>query len=244
MRSRTISWALGLTLCTVLVFPGLAHEPLDAATAQSLLSRIDDLNATLAAGAPPAQEAEALYALGQTVRRIVENLNGDLVTHGELGLVSSVLPNELERRGIALRFSESANRYRRHLEPFARAAALAPDGANHADALFRVLKGGFYDSFTTNPFQLVELDWPGLVAQIEDAEALLARYPKHAEHEEILFILGVDCARAARLAPDAGTGARYAARARAVLTDFREVYPQSLRAITARTLLKRLPKEG
>jgi hypothetical protein len=220
-----------------------AHEPLEPAEAETILERIVASRAVAREGAP-ADRAEALYALGENVARVTAELNRDLLAHGgDLGLATSVLAGELNRRGIHLSYSAPAKRYKAYLPPYEDYLAVAPEGPRAADAGFHILAGRFYDSFVADPFRLIDLDWPGLTDQISRAEELLARYPAHEDREEILFILGVDCVRAARLAPDDATAKTYAGRARAVLTALQDAYPDGLRAITARTLLKSLPAD-
>jgi hypothetical protein len=222
-----------------------AHEPLGAEEAETILTRVVELRAQAAEGGAAAERAEALYALGEAIERVRVELNRDLVAHGgDLGLATSVLARELSRRGIALVHSPPIKRYKAYLAPYRSYLALLPEGPWAANASFRILSGRFYDSFAGNPFRLIDLDWPGLEAQIARAEGLIERHPEQSDREETLFILGVDCVRAARTAPDPDSAKRYAARARAVLTAFQAAYPESLRAITARTLLKKLPRGG
>ncbi len=222
--------------------PAAPHEAIDAETTEGFLNRIAALNAVIASGESAEKEAEAFYALGEMVARITELLNRDLVMHGsELGLASTVLVSELKAGGIALSFWPAANRYRSYLEPFEEYVALAPGGAKHADALFRILQGRFYDSFVSDPFRLLELDWAGLVAQIDAAEAFLSRYPDHTDKEEALFILAVDYVRAFREASDAELARRYRERSREALTEFQDTYPDSLRAVAAQVLMESLP---
>lgn len=221
--------------------PASAHEVLDAESAGRFPEKIERLNAVVAKGESAEERAEALYTLGQTVDRITDLLNRDLGSHGELGLATTVLVNELKGHGIALSFWPEANRYKSYLAPFERYVALHLEGPRGADALFRVLQGRFYDSFVYDPFQLVGLDWRGIVAQTEDAQDFLALYPDYLNKEEAFFILAVDYARAAREAPDGELARAYRGRARATLKEFHETYPDSLRAAAARALLQSLP---
>ena len=247
-HSRSLRGARAAVLSAALALvPAMAgaHEPLAPEEAETILTRIIELRAAAAGGGAVAERAEAIFALGEAVERVRAELNRDLLAHGgDLGLATSVLARELSRRGIALVHSAPTKRYKAFLAPYESYLALLPEGPRASAAIFRILSGRFYDSFAGNPFRLIDLDWPGLEAQIARAEDLLERHPEHGEREETLFILGVDCVRAARLAPDPSSTKRYAARARAVLTAFQDAYPESLRAITARTLLKKLPKDG
>lgn len=230
-------FAVALAAAILGATPASAHRLLDAAATDRFLERIGALDADVGRG-----EAEATFQLGETVARIVDLLNRDLAVHGgESGLASTVLVNELQRRGIGLSFSPAATRYRSYLRPFERYLALAPTGERRADALFRLLQGRFYDSFVSDPFRWLDLDWPGLISQIEAAQAFVADYPDHGHSEEALFILAVNLVRAVRAAPDAETARPYRQRARAALTAYRDGYPDSLRAVAVRELLRNLP---
>ena len=222
--------------------PALPHEAIDAETTERFVGRIAALNAVITSRESAEKKAEAFYALGEMVARITELLNRDIVMHGsKLGLASSVLVSELKARGITLSFWPAANRYKSYLDPFKKYVALAPAGERRADALLRILQGRFYDSFVSDPFQLLDLDWAGIVAQIEAAEAFLSRYPNHRHKEEVLFILAVDYVRAFREAPDAESARRYSERSREALTEFQDDYPDSLRAVAAQVLMESLP---
>ncbi len=238
-RPRVRVFAVALVAAFLGATPASSHQALDSAAMDAFLARVTALNAAVAAGETG---AESTYQLGETVARIIELLNRDFAMHGgESGLVSTVLVNELKSRGIDLSFSPAATRYRSYLAPFERYLALAPAGARRADAWFRLLQGRFYDSFVSDPFRWLDLDWPGLVSQIEAARAFVAGYPEHGHNEEALFILAVDLVRAVRAAPDADTARRYRKRARAALTAYRDGYPDSLRAVAVRELLRSLP---
>ncbi len=221
--------------------PASAHELIDAEGAEGYLNRAGNLSAVIATAESAGNKAQALYALGEMIDRITDLLNRDLGSHGELGLATTVLVNELKGHGIALSFWPEANRYTSYLAPFERYVALHPEGPRGADALFRVLQGRFYDSFVYDPFQPVGLDWRGIVAQTEDAQDFLALYPDYPNKEEAFFILAVDYARAAREAPDGELARVYRGWARATLKEFHETYPDSLRAAAARALLQSFP---
>lgn len=236
---RVRVFAVALVAAFLVSTPAVPHQALDGEAMDAFLARVTALNAAVTAGKT---RAETTYQLGETVARIIETLNRDIAMHGgESGLVSTVLVNELKGRGIDLSFSPAATRYRSYLQPFERYLALAPTGDRRADAWFRLLQGRFYDSFVSDPFRWLDLDWPGLVAQIEAARAFVAGYPDHADKEEALFILAVNLVRAVRAAPDADTARRYRERARAALTAYRDGHPDSLRAVAVRELLRSLP---
>lgn len=219
-----------------------AHDLLDAEEAERYLQRIDELNATIIKGDSVVKKAEALFVLGETVAHITTSLNRDLVSHnGELGLVSTVLVNELRGRGVDLSWWPEASRYRSYVQPFEQYIALLPHGPKRAEALFRILQGRFYDSFVSDPLQPVAVPWSALVTEIEHAKALLAHHPTYHNREEVLFILAVDYVRASWQAPDAALRQAYVTQARAALQAFHATYPNSLRTAATRMLLERLP---
>lgn len=235
---RTASIALLVVLLGL--SPAPAHDLIDAAGIDGHLKRIGELNATIARGGSVEQRADALFALGETVDSITGLLYRDLAAHGELGLASTLLVNELKARGIELSFWPEANRYKSYLAPFERYVYLLPDGPKRANALFRILQGRFYDSFIYDPLQPVDLDWRGLADRIGGAERFLARYPNDPNREEVEFILAVDYVRAFRKAPDAEAALAYRERARAALAEFRKRYPDSMRAAATVVLMESL----
>lgn len=246
-RRRIVNILLNaLTVAPVTVLlcfsQALGHEWIDAEHGAQYLKRIRELNAAIEQESSTEQRGEALVALGETVARIVESLNRDLQSHnGQLGLASTVIVNELKAEGIKLTLWPEAMRYKSYVTPFEQYVALLPEGPRRAEALFRILQGRFYDSFIYDPLQQVYLGWYDLVAQIEEEEAFLARYPGIPYREEVLFILSVDCVRAAHQALDADSKRIYAARARVLLQELFTTYPDSLRASAARMLLQYLP---
>lgn len=239
LAPRARVFAVALVAACLGSTPAAPHQALDGEAMDAFLARVTALNAAVAAGET---RAETTYQLGETVARIIDTLNRDIAMHGgETRLVSTVLVNELKGRGIDLSFSPAATRYRSYLAPFERYLALAPTGDRRADAWFRLLQGRFYDSFVSDPFRWLDLDWPGLVAQIEAARAFVAGYPEHRHKEEALFILAVNLVRAVRAAPDVDTARRYRERARAALSAYRDGHADSLRAVAVRELLRSLP---
>jgi hypothetical protein len=236
--------ALAVALLTVLlcVSRAPAHDLLDAEETERYLRRIDELNAAIIKEGSIAYRAEALFAFGETIAHITASLNRDLLSHnGTLGLVATVLVNELRRRGIDLTWWPEAIRYRSYLQPFEQYIALLPHGPKRTEALFRILQGRFYDSFISDPLQPVTVPWSDLVAEIEHAKALLVHYPTFPNREEVLFILAVDYVRASRQAPDTALRQAYVTQARATLQAFHATYPDSLRTAAAHMLLERLP---
>ncbi len=221
--------------------PVSAHQTMNAVAAEDFLNRVGQYGAAIESAGSADEKAEALYGLGSTLTEVTDLLNRDLASHGgRAGLVSALLVAQLKSRGIELSISEETNLYESHLGPYEEYLALAADGQWRADAIFRILYGRFYESFIYDPMQPLGLDWAGLRDQIETAETFVAHYPDHVGREEVQFILAVQFARAARLAPDPSA---YRERARVALTEFQEAYPESLRAVAAEALLQGLPAD-
>ena len=82
--------------------------------------------------------------------------------------------------------------------------------------------------------------WPGLLAQIELAEAILSACEACPERTEVAFIRAVEYARAARMAPRTTLGRYYRERALAALAAYRKSYPGDLRAAAAAALRDRV----
>ncbi len=222
---------------------GRAHVPISADAAIGLVERIGALQAEAAPGS--ASRAAAACELGTMMERVVQVLNRDLASHeGELGMSSTVLADQLKARNIALSYWEKARRYRAYTAPLEICAAIGPDAARRSEALFRLLRGRFYDSFLYNPLQPVDLDWPRLERQIGDAERFLSQGPGPNEREEAEFILAVEYVRAASMAPDGGIANSFGDRARAALAAFIGAYPDSMRTQAALVLKNAIPTKN
>ncbi len=217
-----------------------AHDPISADEAMGLVERISALQAETAPGS--ASRAAAACELGAKMERVVQVLNRDLASHeGELGMTATILADRLKARNVALSYWEKARRYRAYTAPLEVCAAIGPDAARRSEALFRLLRGRFYDSFLYNPLQPADLDWPRLERQIGDAERFLSQSPSPDEREEAEFILAVEYVRAARMAPNAGTARSFGDRARMALDTFARAYPDSMRTQAALVLKNAIP---
>jgi hypothetical protein len=229
-----------LLLAGWLAAPAGAHVIVDAAFSEQMLREVQALSASAATG-PPERRAAALVDLGQTLSRAIELLNQDLAAHdGQLGVFSQALGRQLRIRGMQPVWSPVLRRYLAPTAPYEQAVALDPDGARAADARFHLLAARFYDSFASDPLQPLDPDWPQLNRQIVETEAFLAAYPDHPARIEAEFILALEHARAARLAPEA-TRARHARAALELLHGFEDRDPYGTRTVTLRQALEALP---
>jgi hypothetical protein len=183
--------------------------------------------------------------MGRMLDEIRDLLNRDLAEHGRLqGLPTEYLVKTLQSRGVALQVDAQLGRFPANLRYYRDALTAAPDGPHAGDAIFRLLQGSFYDSFTDDPLRPRQQDWRQLQDQIQLGERLLQGFPQHPEREEAQFIVTVHYVQAARSGPDATTRTGYAARARRAAAAFRERYPDSLRVPAVDVLLESLPGQG
>ncbi len=227
-----------------IVTPAGAHVVIDADAAARMLGEIQALSASAAEG-PAEQRAAALVDLGQALIRMIDLLNQDLVAHdGQLGVTSQALLGQLQARGVQPVYSEALERYLAPVEPFAEALAIAPEGQRAADARFRLIAGPFYDSFALDPLQPLDPDWQRLSEDIGAAQAFLEAYPDHPGRIETEFILAIEHARAAILAPSDDTRAKHADAAEALLHGFEDQDPYGTRTVTLRQLIEALPSDG
>jgi hypothetical protein len=229
-------WAAGW-----IVAPARAHVVVDAAFSEQMLREVQSLSASAVTG-PAEQRAAALVDLGQTLARAIDLLNQDLLAHdGQLGVISQALARQLRIRGMQPVYPAALGRYLAPVEPFAQALALAPGGERAGDARFHLVAARFYDSFALDPLQPLDPDWQPLIRQIVEAEAFLVAYPDHPGRIETEFILALEHARAARLAPDAAARAGHARAAEELLHGFEDRDPYGTRTVTLRQVIEALP---
>jgi hypothetical protein len=245
MRRRSLMRAMVLTgwACALGMGAGPvgAHMMIDADAAARMLGEVEALSANAASGSAE-HRAAALVDLGQALTRAINLLNQDLVAHdGQLGVTSQALIGQLQARGVQPVWSAALERYLAPLEPFAQALAIAPHGERAGDARFRLIAGRFYDSFAIDPLQPLDPDWQRLSEDIAAAEAFLEAHPNHPGRIETEFILAIEHARAATLAPTDDARAKHAQAAQALLHAFEDLDPYSTRTVTLRQLLEVLP---
>lgn len=222
----------------MLALPAAAHDLITAESAQAYLATADRLKQSIDANGPAAGRAQAQADLGRLLDEIRELLNRDLDAHGRVqGLPSNFLMNELQARGTPLAFSVRRNRFGANLPYYRESLKLAPAGAAAADAMFGLLQGHFYDSFSIDPLRPEEQSAEQLAAQIRVAEDYLERYPSHAGREEARFILAIHYMQATRAAGNGGP-AGYARQAQRATAGFLRDYPDSIRAATLAQLLE------
>jgi len=223
----------------MLALPVAAHDLITAESAQAYLEATERLGQVIDSSGAAAARARAQVELGQMLDEIRELLNRDLDAHGRVqGLPSSFLMSELAARGTPLAFSGARNRFGANLQYYREALELAPTGPAAADAMFGLLQGHFYDSFSADPLRPEGQDAGQLATQIRIAEAYLERYPRHAGREEVRFILAIHYLQATRAAGDAGAKEDAIRQAQRATAGFLRDYPDSLRAAALAQLLE------
>ena len=223
----------------MLALPAAAHDLITAESAQAYLDSTDQLRKVIDASGPAASRARAHAQLGRVLDEIRELLNRDLAAHGRVqGLPSNFLMSELAVRGTPLAFSATRNRFGANLQHYREALTLAPAGPVAADAMFGLLQGHFYDSFSVDPLRPEGQSADQLTKQIRMAEVYLERYPGHAGGEEVRFILAIHYLQAARAAGGDGGRETYVLQAQRATAGFLRDYPDSLRAATLAQLLE------
>jgi hypothetical protein len=229
-------------LClAVAAAPAPAHDLVTADAAQGYLARQALLGKTIAGGGGAPERARALVEMGRMLDGIRELFNRDIEAHGEVqGLPSNFLLSELRMRGTGLEWSPSQGRFLANLRYYREALALDPGPAIAAEASFRLLQGGFYDSFTDDPLAPASRAPDPLAESIRLGETFLARYPQHAGREEATFILAVRYMQAS-LGTEREEARDHARKARALAAGYGRDYPGSLRTVTLDALLERIP---
>jgi len=230
-------WALALA-----AMPAIAHDLITAETAQDYLARQAALQSAIASSDPAPARAAGWLELGSMLDEIRGLLNRDLEAHGRVqGLASSFLMSELRARGSPLAWSAQRGRFDANLKYYREALKLSNDPAIASEATFRLLQGGFYDSFTIDPLEPVSQNAAQLTEQVALGETFRQRYPAHAGREEASFILVIHYIQSARAAAQPKQRAAFAQKARALGEEFLKTWPDSLRAAAIPPLLERLP---
>jgi hypothetical protein len=220
--------------------PG-AHETIDADGVNAILAATDTAAARVKNVAGSAAEGEAMFALGMVQTDATAVLNRDLAAHsGQLTFNGQSLQKALAQRNLGPRFDDAIGRYRLPTASLEQALHLSIAGPDALRARFELLKAGFYESFVLDPFQLVGMSFDDLDRQIAEAKSLASVLSIPDDAEEAAFIHAIDLARAARLLREPDGARAYAGKARAALGAFAEAYPESMRAASAKVILKSL----
>jgi hypothetical protein len=226
-------------LLALLAATASAHDLITAETAQAYLARQAQLRKVIDAPGATSSRARAWLELGNMLDEIGALFNGDIDAHGKVqGLPSNVLMAELRARGDALAWSAARKRFAANLAHYREALRLDPEADVAAEASFRLLRGGFEDSFVVDP-----LERPGpspslLAEQIRLGETYLRRHPGHAGREEAAFMLAVHYIQAA-VAADARDRPAWLEKARRLAADYTAAHPDDLRTVTLAALLER-----
>jgi hypothetical protein len=220
--------------------PG-AHETIDTDGVNAILAATDTAAARVKNVAGSAAEGEAMFALGMVQADATAVLNRDLAAHsGQLTFNGQSLQKALAQRNLGPRFDDAIGRYRLPTASLEQALHLSIAGPDALRARFELLKAGFYESFVLDPFQLVGMSFDDLDRQIAEAKSLASVLSIPDDAEEAAFIHAIDLARAARRLREPDGARAYVGKARAALGAFAEAYPESMRAASAKVILKSL----
>jgi hypothetical protein len=221
----------------------LAHDLITIEAAERYLNQASAKLAVIKSHDTPVRRGEANVALGQMLDEIRDLLNRDIAMHGKVqGLPSNLLVNELKVRGTPLNFSAAQGRFLAHVDYYREALRLGLEDETACEAMFRWMRGYFYDSFEDDPLDPHNQTWEQLREQLAVGERFVKRCAGHAEMEEGKFILLVQYFQASRTAPDAATRATYVARTRDAAVEFRTRYALSMRTAAVPVLMEKLPK--
>jgi hypothetical protein len=216
------------------------HTLLDADTAHASLIAIAGYQRDANAAVSQEARAQAWFDLGSKVQAVVDLMNQDLAAHGAVDPLAQLLAKRLAAQEIRVVYSEPRGRYRYDQDAFAQYLKLAPNGPHRAEARFQILSGTFYATLAPDPAQLDAADRTSVVRAAIEEESFVKEFPRHPRAREVRFFLGVDCYRLSRNTPEHNQAAKYRRCARRALGEFVELYPDSMEARGAATLLENL----
>jgi len=216
------------------------HTLLDADTAHASLIAIAGYQRDANAAESQEARAQAWFDLGSKVQAVVDLMNQDLAAHGAVDPLAQLLAKRLAAQEIRVVYSEPRGRYRYDQDAFAQYLKLAPNGPHRAEARFQILSGTFYATLAPDPAQLDAADRTSVVRAAIEEESFVKEFPRHPRAREVRFFLGVDCYRLSRNTPEHNQAAKYRRCARRALGEFVELYPDSMEARGAATLLENL----
>jgi hypothetical protein len=220
-----------------------AHEIIDSDRANELVARADSAADRVRKASDQGTKGEMLFSLGAVLIEATDLLNRDLAAHsGQLTLNGQILLKGFAQRNLAPQYDEALSRYLIPRQQVEEAIRLAPAASFAPQARFALLKAGFYESFTIDPFKPLRADISALQKESSEAEALVRLLEDPEQREEAAFIHAIDLAREVRLAANAEISSAIGPRARAALKSFAETYPDSMRAASATVILQGLER--
>lgn len=216
---------------------GAAHDDPDPVDVLARLDLADRLAGEAGAAGSPAAEAEARCALAGQIDVLIDDLNTERATHGGAsGLMSVIVEERLAALDIrpevvpGVGGDPGSGHLAAWTRDWARCLALAPDGGDAGEAMFRLVRAGFRAGYRISPATEAPVDPGDTRRRIAMAERFLAGWPDHAGREEVAFVLAVERARLVIFAADPATARELAGPALAALEAFRDGWPDSLRA--------------
>ena len=206
-----------------------AHDLITAESAQRYLENAVLWQQQSVAAPDHSERARADLKLGMMLDEIRDLLNRDLAVHGEVqGLASNYLVAELKRVGTPLAFSERRHYFMANAGYYRAALQLGLEGDLATEARLRLLRGEFYDSFGSDPFETDQTSQQ-FQQQLDLVDKLMDDAISEPDLEEVRFIAAIVYARAAKLATDTGKRSDFRDKALATADRFERQYPDSLR---------------
>lgn len=207
-----------------------AHDLITAESAEGYLSEVVRWFEQGRIDTDKSKRAAAYLRIGVLLDEIRDFLNRDLAAHGEVqGLASNYLVDELARIGTPLAFSESRNYFTANADYYRKALDLGLNRSLASDARLHLLRGEFYDSFDSDPFETRQ-SRAQLNESIVLVEKLLDTVEQEPDLEEVRFMAAIVYTRAARAATEATARAGFRDKALGQVDAFMGDYPESLRS--------------
>lgn len=213
-----------------------AHDAIGLSSRTTIIAKLRTADSVArSADASDAARAAAYYQLGKTLEEIRQLLNQEIGAHGKaLGLEASLLISEMTAAAHPLRSAKTTGHYLADLTPFRRALSLDANAAFATDARFSILKAQFYDSLGDDPRHPLDQTLDELREMIELGERLLHEADARIDLEEVRFILAIHYVQALELPQSAGINPL--PRLAELLTEFRTLYPASMKLLTLEAL--------
>jgi outer membrane lipoprotein YfiO len=237
---RAIRAVLLALCCTGVQHAAHCHTLLDAETAHAALIAIAGYQKEAGTATSPEARAQAWFDLGSRVQTVVDLMNQDIASHGAVDPLAQLVAKRLAAQEIRVVYSESRGRYRYDQDAFRQYLKLAPNGPHRGDARFHILSGAFYATIASDPAQLDAADKASVASAVVEEESFLKEFPRHSHAKDVRFFLGVDCYRLSRNSTERDQATKYSHCARRALEQFVELYPESMEARGASTLLENL----
>ena len=238
MKSSAYFWrmgGLGWSLAVLCGGSAWAHDSITTETRQRFMQTLLQTQTVTTSSASSVDKAKAHFQIATTLDSIRDLFNEDIQSHGAVnGLESTALLGELNRAGFALVKSEKIGLYLSPLQHYRLALAMDPKSVHATEAKYRLFKNQFYDSFTDNPLKPLSQSRDELATLLQIGETLLQSKAALVNQEEVKFIQAIHTLQAIdQQLLSAADGRK---KFKQLMTDLRNAYPQSLKALTLEAL--------